>query len=111
MYLNLTRITHEAHFDCERADWYNGKATTEDVFHSLETETVLVNCDHVAAIKPHEYKYDMSIETPAHDASSQYLLRAIGACVVFNNGRWYNVTETVAQIDAAIGTQYVVEKV
>ena len=110
MFLRLTRISKEAYFDCERHDWYNGKATTRDIFHPLEVETVLVNCDHISTVTPYEYRSAMQANTPDRNAESKWLLSAQGACVTMTNGGYYNVTENISKIDAAIGTQYVVEQ-
>ena len=109
MYLKLTRIVREAYFDCERSDWCNGKANTRDIFHELNTETILINCDHVASITPREYRYGMDAKTPDRDASSKYLLRTQGACVSLSNQQYFYVTEMRGKIEAAIGTSYSIE--
>ena len=109
MFLELTRVTQEAYFDVCDPKW-GSDATTKDIYRSMTTTTILVNCDHVVAIEPKAYKHCMYGNTPPHNAQDKWLADVVGTLVILVTGKTYTVTETVSQIDGAIGTQYVVEK-
>ena len=109
MYLKLTRITKDAYFDTDSAAWRNG-ATTKEIYRPMETTPVLVNCTHLAVVRPSTYRDGMSTGTPARHAGYKFLIERVGSLVIMSTKANYDVTETFEEIEALIGTQYTIEQ-